>query len=231
MRKFTKVCVLLFLASLCYGQSNFTRGEEFFMQNNPAQAVVFLERSFADDPSNVTTCLYLGVVYEQLGRTEEAITIYRRILPLAGNMAANVTNNLGNVYFRRGNIDEAERYYTEAISFNSGFSNAYLGRANTRIKAGNLQSAIMDYEQYLRLDPRSSQRVNIERLIALVRSEAATAEMRKLLAEEEERRLAQERQRLLDSVSASLQSVVDSTMSMSSGTENVEQYEGEFVLE
>jgi len=51
------------------------------------------------------------------------------------------------------------------------------------------------------------------------------------MAEEEERRLAEERQRLLDSVSASLQSAADYSQSISSGAENVEGYEGEFELE
>ncbi|WP_461248666.1 tetratricopeptide repeat protein, partial [Treponema sp. R6D11] len=135
-----------------------------------------------------------------------AITIYRRILPSAGRYSASVANNLGNVYFQKGNIDTAEQYYNQAIGFDSGYPNAYLGRANTRIKAGNLQNAVSDYEQYLRLEPRSSQRVNIEQLINLIRTEAATAEMKKMLAEEEARRLAEEKQKLLDSVSASLQS-------------------------
>ena len=231
IKKITMICILMFLSFICYGQSNFARGEEFFMRNNPSQAVVFLERAISDDPANAITYLYLGIVYEQLGRTDDAITIYRRVLPSAGRLSANVANNLGNVYFQRGINDMAEQYYTQAIGFDSGFPNAYLGRANTRVKVGNTQNALLDYEQYLRLDPRSTQRSNIEQLINLIRTEAATAELRRLMAEEEERRLAEERQKLLDTVSASLQSVADSSRGISSGTESVEHYEGEFVLD
>jgi len=230
-KKITMIFVLLFFAGFCYGQSNFAKGEELFMQNQPAQAEGFLLRAIPDDPSNPVTYIYLGIVYEQLGRVEEAITIYRKILPAAGRFSASVANNLGNVYFLRGNAETAEQYYTQAIGYDFGYPNAYLGRANTRIKTGNLQNAVSDYEQYLRLEPRSSQRVNIEQLINLIRMEAATAEMRKLMAEEEARRLAEDRQRLLDSVSASLHSAADSSKSISSGAENVENYEGEFVLE
>jgi tetratricopeptide (TPR) repeat protein len=230
-RKITLIWVLLFFCGFCYGQSNFSKGEELMMKNQPAQALDFLVRAVSDDPANPVASLYLGIVYEQLGRSEEAITIYRRILPSAGKFSANVANNLGNVYFQRGNIETAEQYYTQAIGFDSGYPNAFLGRANTRIKAGNLQNAVLDYEQYLRLEPRSSQRGNIEQLINLIRMEAATAEMKKLMAEEEARRLAEDRQRLLDSVSASLYSAADSSKGISSGTESVENYEGEFVLE
>jgi tetratricopeptide (TPR) repeat protein len=225
------ICVLLIFAGFCYGQSNLAKGEELLMNNQPAQAEDFLMRAISEDPANPVSFLYLGIVYEQLGRVEEAITIYRRILPSAGKFSANVANNMGNVYFRRENTDMAEQYYTQAIGFDSGYPNAYLGRANTRIKTGNLQNAVLDYEQYLRLEPRSSQRGSIEQLVNLIRMEAVTTEMRKLMAEEEERRVVEERQKLLDSVSSSLQSVVDSSKGISSGTESVESYDGEFVLD
>lgn len=230
MRKFT-FCALLLAAVLCYGQSNFDRGQELFMQNNPAQAVTFLERALAEDSANTIIYLYLGIAYEQLGRHDDAIAIYRRVLPIAGSLSANVANNLGNVYFQRGNTEDAERFYTQALSFDSVYPQAYLGRANTRIKAGNLQSAIIDYEQYLSLEPSSSQRANIEQLIGLIRSELAAEEMRKIIAVEEERRLAEERQRLLDSVSASLQSAADASQGISTGVESVKHYEGEFELD
>jgi tetratricopeptide (TPR) repeat protein len=226
-----KICGLLLLASLCWGQSNFARGEELLMQNQPAQAAPFLESALADEPARGAVYLYLGVVYEQLGRTDEAIALYRRFLPSAGNLSANVANNLGNVYFQRGNTDEAERFYTQAIGFDSVFSKAYLGRANTRLKAGNLNNAVSDYEQYLMLEPLSSQRVNIENLVSLIKAESAAEEVRKKLAEEEGRRIAEERQKLLDSVSASLQSAADLSKGISSGAESVENYEGEFELE
>jgi tetratricopeptide (TPR) repeat protein len=135
------------------------------------------------------------------------------------------------VYFQRGDTEEAERFYTQAISFNSVYPQAFLGRANTRIRAGNLQNAIIDYEQYLSLEPRSSQRANIEQLVSLIRSEIATEEMRRIIAAEEERRLAEERQRLLESVSASLQSAADASQLLSAGAESVKALEGEFELD
>jgi len=230
-KKITLIWVFLFFASLCYGQSNFAKGEDMLLHNQPAQAENFLVRALAEDPANPVTYIYLGLVYEQIGRPEDAITIYRRILPSAGKLSANVANNLGNVYFLRGNTDIAEQYYTQAIGFDLNYPNPYLGRANTRIKMGNLQSAILDYEQYLKLEPKSPQREKIEQLISFIRSEAAAVEMRKMMAEEEARRAAEERQRLLDAVSASLQSAADSTKGISSGAENVENYDGEFVLE
>lgn len=231
MKKITMISVWLLITAVCYGQSNYSRGEELLMQNKPAEAAVFLENAVADDPAHALSWLYLGIVYEQLGKTDEAIATYRRVLPLAGNLSANVANNLGNVYFQKGNAEMAEQFYTQAIGLDAVYSKAYLGRANTRIKAGNLRNAVADYEQYLTLEPRSSQRARIEQLVTIIREEFAAEERKRLIAEEEARRAAEEKQKLLDAVSASLQSAADASKGISSGAESVEGYEGEFELE
>ena len=223
--------ILLMAAVFSYGQSNFSKGEERLMQNKPSEALIFLENAVADEPSNVTAYLYLGVVYEQLGRYDEAISVYKRALPIAGNMSANVANNIGNVYFQKGDTGSAEQFYTQAVSSNASFGKAYLGRANTRIKSGNLRDAASDYERYLTLEPSSSQRPKIEQMVNLIRAEFAAEERKRILAEEEERIRAEERQRLLNEVSASLQSAADSSQGISSGAESVEGYEGEFELQ
>ena len=231
LKKVFLVIYWLMIAGFSFGQSNFTKGEDRLMQNKPSEALVFLENAVADEPSNVKAYLYLGIVYEQLGKSSEAIAVYKRVLPIAGNLSANVANNLGNVYFLIGDMTAAEQFYTQAIDFDSSFSKAWLGRANTRLKAGKLREAAADYEQYLLMVNNSSQRTKIEQLVNLIRAEAAAEERKKLLAEEEERVRAEERQRLLDEVSASLQSAADGSQGISSGAESVEGYDGEFELQ
>jgi len=231
IKKTVIALIFLIITVFCYGQSNFSRGEDLFMRNQPEQALDFLIRAMAEDPSNPMTYVYLGLVYEQLHRIDEAIAIYRRVLPTAGVLSANVANNLGNIYLKRRNTDMAEQYFTQALSFNSVFSSAYLGRANSRIEAGNLRNAITDYEQYISLEPRSPQIEQIQQMINVIQTEFANEEMRKILAEEEARRVAEERKMLLDSVSASLQSAAGSGQGMSFGTDGFELYEGVFDLD
>lgn len=230
MKKTASAFICLFLAVLCYGQ-NFSRGEEFFMQNKPSEALMYLENAVIDDPADTMASLYLGIVYEQLERSDEAIAVYRRALPIAGKLSANFANNLGNVYFQKENTELAEQYYTQALASDVVFSRAYLGRANTRLKSGDLRNAVSDYEQYLTLEPRSPQRSRIEQVIAMLRAEFAAEERRRFLAEEAERVRAEERQRLLNDVSSSLQSAADSSQGMSFGAEDIEGYDAEFELE
>jgi len=221
----------LLVTVFCQAQENFSRGEALLMQNKPVEAIVYLLNALSDDNSNTKAYLYLGIVYEQLGSPSEAVAVYRRALPIAGNYSAVVANNLGNVYFQIGNNEMAEQYYSQAIGLNSAFSKAYLGRANTRLKAGNLKHAVSDYEQYLTIEPHAAQKSKIEQLVTLIKTEFAEEERKRIIAEEEARRIAEERQRLLDSVSASLHSAADLSKSLSSGAENFEQYDGEFELD
>ncbi|MDR0584427.1 MAG: tetratricopeptide repeat protein [Treponema sp.] len=237
--KYCAAAVLWFVTAVFgFAQSNFTRGEALFMQNKPKEAAPFLENSIADDPAHVMAYLYLGMVYEQLERIDEAIAAYRKILDRAGDLSANVANNLGNAYFRKGDAAAAERFYTQALAADPGYASACLGRANARLKAGSAKAALGDYELYLSLELRSPKRPQIERLIAFIHSESAAEERRKLLAEEAARvreeaakAEAERRQRLLDEVSASLHSAAGSSQGLSSGTEDVERYESEFELE
>jgi tetratricopeptide (TPR) repeat protein len=231
LKKYGIILFLFLTAIFGFSQDHFSKGMELLMLNKPAEAVIYLENTIASDPSNVQPYLYLGIVYEQLGKYDEAIAVYRKVMPLAGNLTATVANNLGNAYFQKGNASQAEDFYSQAINTNSVFAKAYLGRANTRIITENIRGAVSDYEQYLTLEPRSAQRQKIEQLILLIRADFASEERRRILAEEEEKVRLAERQRLLDEVSASLQSAADGSRGISFGTENVEGYDNEFELE
>lgn len=215
----------------CFSQDSFALGEELFMQNKPQEAAVHFETAIAENPGDARAFLFLGIAYEQMGKMDEAITVYRQILGSAGDLAANIASNLGNIYFAKGSIAEAEAMYTQALNTDRTFAAAFLGRANARVKTGALQEAIADYEQYLQVNPKSPQRASIERLVAFIKTEFAEAERRRLVAEEQARAEAERRRRLLEEVSASLQSAAAGSQGLSAGAENVEGYEGEFELE
>ncbi|MDR0402937.1 MAG: tetratricopeptide repeat protein [Treponema sp.] len=210
---------------------DFRQGEELFLRNRPAEAVGFLEKVNAAEPANIPAALYLAMAYEQLGRADNAIAVYRRILPAGGEYTALIAFNLGNVYYAKGTAAFAEQFYTQAIEADPGYASAYLNRANTRIKTGALAEAVPDYELYLALEPASSKRPQIERLISLVEEEAAAAERHRLAVEAAARAEEERRRQLIDEVSASLQAAAEETQGFTAGSEDVTGYEGEFELE
>jgi Tfp pilus assembly protein PilF len=168
------------VAAWSFGQSNFTLGEDMFMNNKPDEAAAYLEKAIAEDPAQVKAFLYLGIVYEQLDRANDAVTVYRQILDRAGDFTANVANNLGNAYFAMGSNAEAEASYTRALAADRTYASAYLGRANTRMKTGSIPGAAADYEQYLQLEPNTAQKETIVQLLAYIKTEIAKAEQQPL---------------------------------------------------
>ncbi|AEF81017.1 tetratricopeptide repeat protein [Leadbettera azotonutricia] len=214
-----------------FSQTAFAKGEEFFMQNKPKEALGFLENAVAEDPAHVQAFIYLGIVYQQLGLQDEAIAALRKILPRGGQETAKIAYNLGNAYFAKNNMDSALQFYTQAIEANGSYSSAYLNRANAKIKANSLRDAIEDYQAYLVLEPQSAKRPQIEKLIAFIQDEFATEERRRIMAEEAARAEAERKKRLMDEVSASLQAAAEDSKGLSAGNEDVQGYDGEFEME
>jgi tetratricopeptide (TPR) repeat protein len=214
-----------------WGQNSFSYGEELFMNNKPNDALKFLEAAVVEDPAFVKAYLYLGIVYMQLRRADDAIAIYRKILPRAGNDTALIAYNLGNAYFVKGQVNFAQQYYSQAIDMDGNFASAYLNRANTFIRSGALNDAIPDYRQFLMLEPQSPKKAQIERLITFIQDEMAAEERRRILAEEMARQEEERRRQFLNDVAASLQAASTDTQGVSAGAEDVLGYEGEFELE
>jgi tetratricopeptide (TPR) repeat protein len=167
--------------------ADFDQGEVFFMLNEPEKALPFLERAYRAQPSRIEGALYLAMAYEELEKFDDAIAVYRAILPTGGDKTALIACNLGNIYFRRGNNTLAEQSYTAAIRADTSYAAAYLNRANTRIRNGSLREALPDYERYLQLNPNADQRPQIERLINLIKETFAIEEIRRLMAQESSR--------------------------------------------
>jgi tetratricopeptide (TPR) repeat protein len=214
-----------------FRMGDFARGEDLFLRNKPGEALHFLEPVCSADPANIKAGLYLGMAYEQLNRIDDAIGVYKKLLPRGGSQTALIAYNLGNAYYRRGTATFAEQFYTEAIKADPAYASAYLNRANTRIRTGSLKEAIPDYESFLSLEPRSPKRPQIERLVTLLREEFTTEENRRIVAEEAAKQEAERRQKLLEEVSASLQADAVETQGFSAGSEDVTGYDGEFELE
>lgn len=225
------------------------QGEELFMENKPGEAVHIFEQIVQGPSPPPTAFYYLGVVYEQLERYEDAVELYRRALERPGINRARVLFNMGNNYLHVGDREAAVEAYTGALQANSEYAPAYLNRANSRVALESYEGALKDYSVYLALEPNTAQRPEIERMMAALRSiieeqriAAEEAERQRQLEEErrrreeeerrrreeEERRLAEERrQQLLDSVLNSLEQAGSETQGTTAGPEEIETYEEE----
>jgi len=201
------------------------------MQNKPQEALKYLETAAAEDPAHVQAFLYLGIVYLQLNRVDDAIVVLKKILPKGGAETARIAYNLGNAYYVKGNADLARQFYSQAIQADPSYASAYLNRANALVKSGQLQDALGDYETYLSKEPNSPKRDQVVKLMAFIREEFAAAERRRVMAEEAARAEAERKKRLLEEVTGSLQAAAEDSKGLSAGTEDVQDYNNEFELQ
>jgi tetratricopeptide (TPR) repeat protein len=60
----------------------------------------------------------------------------------------------GNVAYRKGNFDEAIKFYSEAIEKTPTFADAYNNRGRVKIELGNLPGGIQDFEKAVSIDDK-----------------------------------------------------------------------------
>ena len=214
-----------------------TQGKKLLMRNQPEQALTFLYQAVSEGTSDPKIHLYLGVCYSNLGKYTEA---EEQLMEGKEKDSANeylYLYNLGNIYFVQERFQEAEQAYTAVLSQRRSYAAAVLNRANTFIQLQKYERALNDYKFYLNLEPESSQREAIQRMVYLLEAQQREADMSRVqddarkFAIEAEQRAAEERYRKLqEEINASLQSV-DNAASLSAGSDETIDYSEDYSLE
>lgn len=237
------ILALFFLSTtLLWAGPAYDQGLEAFQFNRLDEAVLFFEQALRDEAPTPAAYRYLGLSYEELGRSEEAISTFQSALD--GNVGtgtdrARIALDLGLTLLRAGDLDGAVSAYDTALQLDNTLSSVYLNRANVNVEKREYERAISDYRLYLTLSPDTPQRPQIEHMISLLaqtveaeRVAAEEAERQRRLAEaatrqaeEEERRLAEEqRQNMLSSVLQSLSNAGNETHSYETEGEDISDY-------
>lgn len=223
------------------------------MKNKPEEALTMLEAAINEDPGNEKIYIYLGIVYEQLGDHEKAISVLEAGIEVTDSMDSQFLFNMGNNYFAMEKYEEAVNAYSMALEEKSGPAEALLNRANAYMKLGKRQEALKDYKRYIVLKPLDPQKSKIEQVIALLEQRIAEEKKRELeeeakrlaeerrkeeeekkRAEEEKRKAAEEKKRqeaLLNEVLGALEQASSDTKSLSAESEDIQELEGELELD
>lgn len=216
MKSLAPAAFLLFSCACLAALPAFQEGEKLLLENKPREASGLLEEALLQEPANERIYLYLGIVYEQMSNPEKAIQVMRRGLAMAGQYRDLLYFNIGNNYFRQEQLTMAEEMYGKAAEANGRLASAYLNRANCRLRLANYPGALGDYTLYLRLEPGSPQRPQIEKLIDLLQGMLDGEARRR----EEE---AQQQKALLAEVLNSLKNASENTLNLSAGSEQIEE--------
>lgn len=236
-RQLISIVVGLVIAASGFAEDALTQGKKLLLNNQPDKAAPLFYKAASEGKNDPKINLYLGVCYISMGKYAEA---EQQLLAGKSKDTAGAylySYNLGNVYFLQSRFTEAEEAYTAALAARRAYPPAVLNRANTYVKLEQYPQALEDYKFYLNLDPTTSQRQAIQRMVSLLESEQREAEMIRMqeealkLAEEAERRAAEERyKKLQDEINTRLQSV-DNASSLSVGSDETLDYSEDYHLE
>jgi tetratricopeptide (TPR) repeat protein len=119
-------------------------------------------------PADPTPTLYRAQVLNQLGRVDDAIQAYQRVLELAegeGESSAEAYRRLGGLYLHRNQRETAQEMLIEAVRLGVEDASVFVTLGDLRSRADDLENARTDYERALTLD---SDNPDIKLRLALV---------------------------------------------------------------
>ncbi len=208
------LCLAAIAAAAARAGTPLEEADKFYQNNEPVKARGLYEEALSADPANPMIYVRLGTVYEQLGDADKAIAILQRGLPYAGDYKPIFYLNMGDNYFRRGDLAQAEKMYGEAIALRETLPQPWLNRANSRVNLKNYQGALADYVMYLQVAPQSRQRPAVEEMIRRL-----TAFLQAKDAEERDRK---EREKaLMDQVLNALKNASEDARNLSSKSDKI----------
>ncbi len=186
-----------FSQSVAYGESNFSKGEQLFLENKPEEAIVYLKKAYSSkEDSKVYE--YLSLSYFQLGMYDEGIAIVNAGMKVSGTDKKLLAFNAGNAAFIQGKYEAADAWFTTAIMADATYSSPVLNRANTRIYENKITDAKADYRKFLELEPDDYRRPEIEEILKEIDAEIALEEQREAERKAEEQRIREEEERLAE---------------------------------
>jgi tetratricopeptide (TPR) repeat protein len=114
------------------------------------------QQALSADPNYAPTWYHLGILLNDLGRSQEAIAAYQRAIELAPCHTLAL-NNLGNLYGKLQQLDSAMACFDRAIAIDRGFVLARKNQALTLHWAGHVEAAIGKLEAALPYAPNDAE--------------------------------------------------------------------------
>ena len=117
-----------------------------------AESARFWSVAVAIRPHSPAAHNNLGLVLDNLHRTNEAITEFRTAVRLKPDFALS-HNNLGGALYHRWAYEEAIAEYRTALRLKPNYANAHSGLGSVLARLGKLDEAIAEFDTALRLKP------------------------------------------------------------------------------
>jgi len=134
--------------------ARFLYGFQFYQQNEMPAAIAALEKARELNPRGAEPALYLGLAYEALGRTEDALGLYRRAIELeetAGALHVETLLTAGRLLLLLGRFDDAAEIAERAAKVDPASRDPRFELARVWLRKAVPAKAIAQGEAALRL--------------------------------------------------------------------------------
>jgi tetratricopeptide (TPR) repeat protein len=130
-------------------------GVKHMQQGQLAEAMSCFRKAIAVEPKIPKGQLYLAETLEIAGQPSEAATHYQKALALDPN--PQLWCQMGSLYERHGQFQQAMESYSQAIAMHSEYIAAHSAMGTLLHRLGQIPQAILYYRQALALDPKQTQ--------------------------------------------------------------------------
>jgi tetratricopeptide (TPR) repeat protein len=134
--------------------ARFLYGFQFYQQNEMPAAIEALQKAHDLNPRDPPSALYLGLAYEAVGRTDDALELYRRAIELeeaAGTLHVETLLTAGRLYLLLGRFDDAAAMADRAAKADPASRDPHFELARVWLKKAAPAKAIAEGEAALRL--------------------------------------------------------------------------------
>ncbi len=205
MKKFVFfVTISIIFPIILFSASAFQEGKELFENNSVEEAVYLFEEALITKPSK-NVYKYLAECYNILGMHEDETLVLEEAVSNDVGDSSYFNFKLGNAYHLTQDYKNSLDSYLEVLTLNKGYVNeSFLNIANVSVELQLYPNAIDNYTKYLELEPGSTQKRKIIKMIfilkklqkehlELLEEEKKVNEAVRLAKEEELRKLEEER--------------------------------------
>jgi len=135
-------------------------GNQLFTQKQYSEALAKYEEFLEKNPTVQQVKANIANCYREMGKYDEALTAYRNLQDeikqdkgsLAGDkMAASLLANIGDVYVRKGELDQASQYFQQSIEIDPADEVLAFNVAEIYFKQGDSDKAISYYKLAIKI--------------------------------------------------------------------------------
>ena len=133
-------------------ESHFNRGVELYDQGHYAEAIEEYKLALRKDPADTFSKYNLAVVYQDQGKLEPAVRLYREILEQTEDTNSRI--NLAAIHHAQGENDEAYRQLKTAAQNNADNPNPLSVLGHYLEQEGQVEEARKLYQKALEIDDK-----------------------------------------------------------------------------